>query len=186
MMTCWVVLVALVFNPTPGSIPSAPPPSHHQPGLTFQPRHGSIPLTPGAGPDTGLTFRPPPPLTPPVTSPVPSPEHVPDSNLRCRCLTWKYPKHPELSHFRVLLSPVSGEFTKAKTQAQQAAVPDLVLSLSCDTLHLFTNGRYYLVAQAVGFSEELSDYSNEVCIEVKDRVVYGCDQSDMGKGAVCK
>jgi hypothetical protein len=132
----------------------------------------------------GSLFLPPLPAPKPHPDPPKPPPPLPQSRA-CDCLTWdKYNSHPRLSHFRILVSETKGAFTDEDERARVPAVQEkLITEVSCEQLHLFANGRYYAVVQAVAINGTRegkhqtdldSKYSNEVCLEVRDRQVYSC------------
>jgi hypothetical protein len=166
----------LTLGPTPATRPAPPPPG----GLSLHP----LPPTP----PRPLPAPPPiilPPLPPPFQPPALPP--IPVLGLPCASLQWDYSPNPILTLFQILVSRTSGTYTATDVRAMIPAIPQMHTEYACDGLYLSTNGTYYAVVQAVGFNPETgqvmtSDSSNELCLMVQDRQVYGCPGSPTAGG----
>jgi hypothetical protein len=160
-------------NPSTGGLglgPARPPtPAPNDAGglsLTLQPA-GKVPPRPDLPP------LPPLPTIPPFRPP-PSPP-VPAAGQPCDCLKWDYTPDPALTFFQISVSATAGTYTASHVRAIIPAIPELITEYPCEALLLSGPGPYYAVVQAVGRDPSMtSDSSEDVCLVVVHRKVYGC------------
>jgi hypothetical protein len=87
----------------------------------------------------------------------------------CGTLRWDYPGHPDLGLFRIYVSSQSGLYRKGKAfvpggyVAVIPGIPEVLTSVACAKLVLFTAGTKYAVATAVAMDNTReSEFSNEI------------------------
>jgi hypothetical protein len=188
---CWAGAGGLTLGD-----PSPTKPSHQSSGgLTLGP---STPLKPPPSGNGGLslTTQPPPrvvlppdlprlptlPSMPPYQPPEIPP--VPTVGQLCDCLRWDYAPDPLLTFFQISVSSQPSTYTEDNIRAIIPAIPDMLTEYPCAALWLSGPGPYYAVVQAVGSDPSMtSDYSDDVCLVVVNRKVYGCSGEEMMVGA---
>jgi hypothetical protein len=94
----------------------------------------------------------------------------PTTQERCGCLKWDYEPSPELAGFELLATREPGPPVDVVTRVP--AVPALVTEVPCEALGLYLDGRYVVAVRAFGREGEVSDLSETIVLEVKQRVIY--------------
>jgi hypothetical protein len=179
-MLALLLLWGLILGPEPTSPPVSQPGADNGLMLHSGPVPTPPPAPPHGSPPPGIIVPIDVPTTPPSAPLTPRPTSGPLLvQARCGCLKWDYAPDPNLAFFRILVSETSGQYAGTDVKAQSPGQPTPDREVSCRQLYLFRSRRYYAVVQAVGMDGEPSDHSNEICLEVKDGVLFSC--ADIGE-----